>query len=450
MTLTVKHVAASRAQAQNLLLFVQIAASMGANPSQMAGGMATMIQESAAVNMQGGDRDSAGLFQQRPSVGSWGTYAQVTDPVHAIKAFLTPYLNYCRQGHDWLTASDLTQHSAYREAPAQWYSESVSNVNQLTNGKGYRDATASISSLTGSTRAAPYQFSRGSSGQKETSWDCMGRLATEVNWRRFMRAGTLWFVSDQWLKQQPPRFAMAVGARGVLSISFDADSRRNASEATVQALAKRWAVLPGDVVTVSGEGPGDGLWLVYDTRRSLWSQTTEIQLKRPAPKLAEPAPTTTSSYKTTVAGITATPLNGPNSLNVPDQAAQLYNACATMSSWNIPYSISQRQLVARPPSADCSSSCSWALLYSGFPLPGGVGKGAWAPVSGAFMSGWGQPGEGKYFTVWCSPEHIWIRFHGFPMWRFDTSPHGDGPSGPHLRKSARDTATFTARHWQGL
>jgi hypothetical protein len=48
--------------------------------------IATALQESKLRNLAYGDRDSAGLFQQRPSQG-WGTKAQVTDPVYAANAF---------------------------------------------------------------------------------------------------------------------------------------------------------------------------------------------------------------------------------------------------------------------------------------------------------------------------------------------------------------------------
>ncbi|MFL6100169.1 MAG: hypothetical protein ACJ71T_09475, partial [Actinomycetales bacterium] len=48
--------------------------------------IATALQESKLRNISYGDRDSAGLFQQRPSQG-WGTKAQVTDPVYASNAF---------------------------------------------------------------------------------------------------------------------------------------------------------------------------------------------------------------------------------------------------------------------------------------------------------------------------------------------------------------------------
>ncbi len=47
---------------------------------------ATAIQESKLRNIRFGDRDSLGLFQQRPSQG-WGTVAQILDPVYATNRF---------------------------------------------------------------------------------------------------------------------------------------------------------------------------------------------------------------------------------------------------------------------------------------------------------------------------------------------------------------------------
>ncbi|MFK0222904.1 hypothetical protein ACIQWN_32540 [Streptomyces vinaceus] len=50
--------------------------------------LATALQESHLRNLPHGDRDSLGLFQQRPSYG-WGTAEQVRDPVHAATRFYT-------------------------------------------------------------------------------------------------------------------------------------------------------------------------------------------------------------------------------------------------------------------------------------------------------------------------------------------------------------------------
>ncbi len=48
--------------------------------------IATALQESGLRNLSSGDRDSAGVFQQRPSQG-WGTTDQVTDVTYAARAF---------------------------------------------------------------------------------------------------------------------------------------------------------------------------------------------------------------------------------------------------------------------------------------------------------------------------------------------------------------------------
>ncbi|MFG3701551.1 M23 family metallopeptidase [Micromonospora sp. NPDC047620] len=48
--------------------------------------VATAMVESSLRNLRGGDRDSLGLFQQRPSQG-WGTPAQILDPVYAATKF---------------------------------------------------------------------------------------------------------------------------------------------------------------------------------------------------------------------------------------------------------------------------------------------------------------------------------------------------------------------------
>lgn len=49
-------------------------------------GIMTAMQESTLANLSGGDRDSVGAFQQRPSVG-WGTIEQLRDPSYAATAF---------------------------------------------------------------------------------------------------------------------------------------------------------------------------------------------------------------------------------------------------------------------------------------------------------------------------------------------------------------------------
>ncbi|MGC4880477.1 FG-GAP repeat domain-containing protein [Micromonospora sp. DT43] len=60
--------------------------------------LTTAIVESTIQNLPYGDRDSLGLYQQRPSTG-WGTQAQILDPVYSTNSFLTKMERY-----PWQTA----------------------------------------------------------------------------------------------------------------------------------------------------------------------------------------------------------------------------------------------------------------------------------------------------------------------------------------------------------
>ena len=48
--------------------------------------IATAMQESKVRNVKFGDRDSLGLFQQRPSQG-WGTAEQILNPEYSTNKF---------------------------------------------------------------------------------------------------------------------------------------------------------------------------------------------------------------------------------------------------------------------------------------------------------------------------------------------------------------------------
>ena len=80
--------------------------------------VATAMQESKLVNLDYGDRDSLGLFQQRPSQG-WGTPEQVRDPVYATNAFYDVLVKI--DGYRAMQITDVAQQvqrSAFPEAYA--------------------------------------------------------------------------------------------------------------------------------------------------------------------------------------------------------------------------------------------------------------------------------------------------------------------------------------------
>lgn len=73
-------------QVGNAAVIVAVGARMGVPERGRVVAVATAMQESRLRNLDYGDRDSLGLFQQRPSQG-WGTPAQVTDPTYAATRF---------------------------------------------------------------------------------------------------------------------------------------------------------------------------------------------------------------------------------------------------------------------------------------------------------------------------------------------------------------------------
>ncbi len=73
-------------QASNAAAITAIAVKRGLPPRAASIAIATAMQESKVRNVRFGDRDSLGLFQQRPSQG-WGTAEQILDPEYSTNTF---------------------------------------------------------------------------------------------------------------------------------------------------------------------------------------------------------------------------------------------------------------------------------------------------------------------------------------------------------------------------
>jgi hypothetical protein len=82
--------------------------------------LATALQESKLRNLAMGDRDSVGLFQQRPSQG-WGTPEQLQDPRFAAGAFFDHLLKVPGWQKMRVTeAAQAVQRSAHPELYQKW------------------------------------------------------------------------------------------------------------------------------------------------------------------------------------------------------------------------------------------------------------------------------------------------------------------------------------------
>ena len=121
----------SAEQVANARIIVQVGRQLGVPDRGIAIALGTAMTESGIRNLDWGDRDSLGIFQQRPSYG-WGTAEQVRDPVRAAKAFyggpsdpngwntrgLLDYPGWERM--TFTQAAQAVQNSAYPDAYAQW------------------------------------------------------------------------------------------------------------------------------------------------------------------------------------------------------------------------------------------------------------------------------------------------------------------------------------------
>jgi hypothetical protein len=86
---------------------------------------------------------------------------------------------------------------------------------------------------------------------------------------------------------------------------------------------------------------------------------------------------------------------------------------------------------------DCSGSVSYALAAAGL---------LDIPLASGELMDWGEPGPGRWITVYANPGHVYMEVGGL---RFDTSGRG-GRRGSRWQGARRSARGFEARHWPGL
>ncbi len=118
-------------QVANAQVIIRVGRELGVTDRGIAIALGTAMQESSLLNLDGGDRDSVGLFQQRPSAG-WGTPEEVSDPERAARVFYggpsdpngsltTGLLDIPGwESMSFADAAQAVQISAYPERYAQW------------------------------------------------------------------------------------------------------------------------------------------------------------------------------------------------------------------------------------------------------------------------------------------------------------------------------------------
>lgn len=286
--LTVDGRNASDAQIELMEEVMDVARSHDASERATLALIAACIAESGFNRRAVNDATGAkGILQIRPGTG-------VSDP-RDVQAVCSRFLRAGFAGHgggiaiarrepSWSIGKVASAAKGGGATPAT-YDARVSEARRIAD--AYGGALIGSSETKG---AGAYEFAR---GKKETSWDAIGRLAAEVGWRRFMRMGQLWFISEPDLFRQRAVLRIREGQDGVDWIDFDIDlfDRKALAQLEVFGRSNRWTARPGEVVVVEGSGPADGRWLVARVRRSLLdaSGAVEVLLRKPTPELKEPS-----------------------------------------------------------------------------------------------------------------------------------------------------------------
>ncbi|HEU4567845.1 MAG TPA: hypothetical protein VFR99_07410 [Marmoricola sp.] len=110
------HVDLATDQGENATLIAALGVRRGLPARAVSIALATAFQESKIRNLPHGDRDSLGIFQQRPSQG-WGTAQQLRNRYYAINAFYDALQKVDGYQHMRITdAAQRVQRSGFPEA----------------------------------------------------------------------------------------------------------------------------------------------------------------------------------------------------------------------------------------------------------------------------------------------------------------------------------------------
>jgi hypothetical protein len=306
------------------------------------------ITESTLRNLSGGPGDSKGVFQQKPSWGWPGSGDVATDATayfqHAIaydaKHPTTSLDDLCRGAQEVL-GSDIhydnedeanaivnafgvgggdnatAQNNAGGKNSVAPNQSIIDNLKKEMKKAGMSDSdiAKAVQQLTQQQQqqstadvSTDYYFTRGqltqdSSGQSilhpENSWQCITRLASEVNFHAFCVSGAIYYVSDAWLMASAPVMSVSEDSEGIDWIDYDYDEGKMIATVTITAHLERWSAPPGSVVQIKDMGIPDGLWLVSQVDRSMFDSIATITVKKAQPILPEPVGGSSSAQGTT-------------------------------------------------------------------------------------------------------------------------------------------------------
>lgn len=293
---TVQGHLADKSQLRNIATAIDVGLEMGARTKVIICAIMTMTVEAHCRNPKGGDGDSVGAFQQ---IAAWGWPASRDVAIDA-QAFYAAAMEIDKDDptRPYGVLCQSVQNSAYPDRYAVWFEEAAHTVKVYGAGNwAGTGADNNQSQWGGQTADDKTNWIRGTTAtragkqvmKRESSWTCIGRLADDIGYRRFMLNGTLYFISEPALFASRPRMLLSQDSQGVDWIDFDYDVRKRNATITITAHLHRWDAPPGSVVQIEDMGIVDGKWLVTTIRRDIFDSKAEITCKKPRAVIPEPA-----------------------------------------------------------------------------------------------------------------------------------------------------------------
>jgi len=291
--ITVKGEGATRAQVQTANTILNVGASMILPRKLLVVSMMVAIQETSLRNATDAESPGtrSGVFQQDPRY--WPASGDIATDAKAFFERLVK-ANIAHPNAAYYQLGEAVQNSGQGNLYAQWRTE----AERLVTAYGLPNTSAAAANAQNAWQGGQgdYEFYRGEppvtgdrKWKKENSWDCIQRLAEEVNWRAFFVSGIFYYMYEDELFKSRPIAIIDEDTDGVDSIDGDYDpGKKDEATVTVTARLGRWQAPPGSVIQLQNCGPWNGRWLVSTMRRSMYSPLGTIILKKPLPKLPEP------------------------------------------------------------------------------------------------------------------------------------------------------------------
>lgn len=439
---TIKGKKANAEQRRNMVQALAVAEAAAAGAKATLALVEACIVESEFKNLTGGDASSVGMLQLLSGHlnGSVSTSGGRRDIQLVCRLFLTE--GFTGRGgaialaaaHPEWSAGEVAQAVQGSAFPDRYDGVKVEATAIVQAGGAGTLAETQLSSY---DKAYLYRRERG-----EDAWECTGRYADLVNWRRFITDDTFMWAYDDALFKLPVQASWAPDDPWISEFDYDLDYGKTARAATMTVIGENIDKLRAGFPIIMRNAEGaSGRWLVWSVTETDGANEARVELHAAEQKLKEPRSETVTRAD-------------PNDGEIQGDGSIVDKVIAqgkVISDQGLPYVWGGGHAVAGRPDRgtgrdpgigyDCSGATGAFLAALGH----GFKPGDTVPASGGFAS-WGVGGPGNVYTVWFTATHVWVEFADGS--RLDTSQHSE--NGARYVKDKRSSAGFTPRHWRGF